>query len=786
MSKGKNVRNKLSKLTNSPKAEAFKKSRFSRTNLSIFAVIFAAIGGYLIYSSFAATYNLTVNGNTKFQTMDGFGVSINSDSWKNGELKPAIDMLVDQNGSQVYRVVMEMTDWESTNDDANANNYNWNYYDPIYSGATTFDTGQSGSNFANLWNTIDYLHQKGIPDNQIILSFMGIGPSWMGGDTVTSATEDEWAEMVTSAAYYGYSHGHTFKYFSPDNEEDWQFNEGIKMTATGYASAMNKVAMRLDALGLNNIRMVAAESVGTGSSYITPLTNYPNLMSKIDFFDAHNYSGDASNFAALAKNNGGKDAWMSEFSVFEHGLSFIQQGINGIMMWDAYDSVYNHAILNGLGSQPGNDAGNAPAMIAYNASTGVYTPRKSFYNFAQLYKYVPIGSVRIDAAKTGGSGTIMAFYNQATGRVTIVGQNTGSTADTVTTSLTNLPSISSLEFYQTTSTQNMQRGADIPLTNNTFTYTAAANSVYTLTTSTVTDTTAPTVSVTAPTTGATVTGSAVTLSANASDNVGVLGVQFKVDGSNVGSEDTTSPYAVTWNSNSVANGSHTITAVARDAAGNTTTSTAFTVTVSNTPDTTAPTVSITAPLDAANVSGSSVAISANAADTGGSGLVGVQFKVDGSNIGSEDASSPYSVNWDSNTVADGTHTLTAVARDGAGNTTTSASVNVSVKNAAPSGSLLLGNQTIQSSADNNSSGSAEGFSYTAVATGIAGSLSFYVDTGNAATALKVGVYSNNAGHPGTLLTSGTVTNPTAGSWNTVALSPAATITSGTVYWIRFL
>src|SRR5262249_9522795 len=103
------------------------------------------------------------------------------------------------------------------------------------------------------------------------------------------------------------------------------------------------------------------------------------------------------------------------------------------------------------------------------------------------------------------------------------------------------------------------------------------------------DTTAPTVSLTSPTAGATVSGT-ITVSANASDNVGVVGVQFKLDGANLGAEDTASPYSVSWNTVSATNGNHTLTAVARDAAGNTTTSSAITVTVNNPVDTTPPTV----------------------------------------------------------------------------------------------------------------------------------------------------------------------------------------------------
>src|SRR5947207_13656173 len=90
----------------------------------------------------------------------------------------------------------------------------------------------------------------------------------------------------------------------------------------------------------------------------------------------------------------------------------------------------------------------------------------------------------------------------------------------------------------------------------------------------------PTVAVTAPASGATVSGTSVPVNASASDNVGVAGVQFKLDGVNLGAE-TTGPYSLTWDTTAAANGPHTLTAVARDAAGNTTTSAPVTVTVNN-------------------------------------------------------------------------------------------------------------------------------------------------------------------------------------------------------------
>src|SRR5439155_21844410 len=79
------------------------------------------------------------------------------------------------------------------------------------------------------------------------------------------------------------------------------------------------------------------------------------------------------------------------------------------------------------------------------------------------------------------------------------------------------------------------------------------------------DTIQPTVSIASPLNGATVSA-AVTVTATASDNVGVAGVQFKLDGANLGAEDTAAPYSTPWNTTAAANGSHTLTAVARDAA----------------------------------------------------------------------------------------------------------------------------------------------------------------------------------------------------------------------------
>jgi hypothetical protein len=83
----------------------------------------------------------------------------------------------------------------------------------------------------------------------------------------------------------------------------------------------------------------------------------------------------------------------------------------------------------------------------------------------------------------------------------------------------------------------------------------------------VSDTVPPTVSITAPADGLKVSGT-LSISASAFDNVGLVGVQFKVDEVDLGPEDTTSPYSVDWDTTKSFLGVNTITAVARDASGN--------------------------------------------------------------------------------------------------------------------------------------------------------------------------------------------------------------------------
>jgi Subtilase family/Bacterial Ig domain/Fervidolysin N-terminal prodomain len=235
------------------------------------------------------------------------------------------------------------------------------------------------------------------------------------------------------------------------------------------------------------------------------------------------------------------------------------------------------------------------------------------------------------------------------------------------------------------------------------------------------DTTPPTASITSPSAGATVSGT-TTIDVAAADNVGVSKVQLYVDGTSLGM-DTSSPFSFAWDTTQASNGSHSLQAIAYDAAGNQGASAVVVVTVSNalptptpsstptrtaTPTTTAtltptptptatptltstptptptatatpapaaPSVEVMSPSSGSFVSGT-VRIQVSASDS--TPLTQVQAFVDGKLLNSSSCSSTAcsgSFSWNTKKAAKGTHSITASASAANGMTGSSAAVSV--------------------------------------------------------------------------------------------------------------
>jgi hypothetical protein len=199
-------------------------------------------------------------------------------------------------------------------------------------------------------------------------------------------------------------------------------------------------------------------------------------------------------------------------------------------------------------------------------------------------------------------------------------------------------------------------------------------------------TTPPTVAMISPTNGSDVSGTVkLQASAVAGGSNTITSVQFLLDGQPLGSAVTASPYTLNWVVGSTSLGNHTLSARVTDSAGNVATASPITVIVvsgggGGGPDTTPPTVSITNPTQNEPVSGT-IPLAANATDN--VAVASVQFFVDGQKVGGAVTSAPYAINWDSTTVASGTHVISAQATDTSGNVGSSQQVTVNVQNPTP-------------------------------------------------------------------------------------------------------
>ncbi|MBC6957626.1 MAG: hypothetical protein DWB44_15805, partial [Chloroflexi bacterium] len=153
----------------------------------------------------------------------------------------------------------------------------------------------------------------------------------------------------------------------------------------------------------------------------------------------------------------------------------------------------------------------------------------------------------------------------------------------------------------------------------------------------------------------------ITLTAVASDSIGVARVEFYIDGA-LKDTDYYAPYSVSLNSVTLPNGSHELVAKAYDAVGNVGTSNAFAFTTTN-PDTTPPQVTAQAAVD-----GGTVTLSATATDL--NGIERVEFYVDNVLKGT-DSTAPYAITLSTATLASGYHVLVAKAYDPSQNVGTS-------------------------------------------------------------------------------------------------------------------
>lgn len=380
------------------------------------------------------------------------------------------------------------------------------------------------------------------------------------------------------------------------------------------------------------------------------------------------------------------------------------------------------ALCASFGWDPNTESGIAGYRLYYGSSSGNYTQSVDVGNVTQANvtgltggsTYYAAVAAYNSAAQEGAKSSEVSFTAAVTTPPVSSVPTVSLTSPTSSASFTapatiNLAatasetggSIGYVEFYNgstrvVTVTSSPYTFALSSVAAGTYTFTAraydtlgvsATSSPVTVTVKTATTTNqAPTVSLTSPTNGSNFTAPAnVTLTAAASDSDGTVSKVEFYNGTTLVATATSSPYTVTFTGITV--GNYTVTAVAYDNSGASTTSAPVAVTVTTAPVNQAPTVSLTSPTGGASfTSPANITLTASASDSDGT-VSKVEF-YNGTTLIATDTASPYTATFAGAPV--GSYTLTAVAYDNSGASTTSAPVTVSVAaavNKAPTVSL---------------------------------------------------------------------------------------------------
>jgi len=456
------------------------------------------------------TTHIRIDAGTRYQTVDGFGVNINAAWWLDGDYRDAgvtekaIDMLIDSLGATLFRVVIEEMDWEVVNDDNDPGNFNKDYYNRIF----------SNTRFKGIWNTLHYLNERGVTD-KLIISFMGGPPasapltapdpvkSWMGNInfSISESSEDEFVESIAALLLYARNTEKiNFTLVSPMNETDIISStkgpdhpngivEGPDMPdAVQFVRVTRKLAEKLDRMGMRDIRFIAPDAAGDKlfNACFDEMIKDPYLMGKLASWGVHQYGKDAGNYLQKIRSNKNpvKTYWVTETAGIKNLLGQLDDSASAHIFWDGFDCVYQHARRNGYGSNPPNDwvfweGEQGKPLLAFNPTNQSWTPRKQFYEFSQLFKFVRPGAIRVGTFSNNADLPVYAYLNP-NGQLVIFGRNNGPGALTVNGNLPGVPAILRLNLYSTNTATNLQR-KEIIVSENSWQALIPAETVFTIT-----------------------------------------------------------------------------------------------------------------------------------------------------------------------------------------------------------------------------------------------------------------------------------------------------------------
>jgi O-glycosyl hydrolase len=363
---------------------------------------------------------INIDRETAFQTIDGFGVNINSKYWNNGALIPAMELLVDDLGATIYRLdAYGKSNWVDPN----------NQYDSSILNQTTYDRVYAGIDFQNAALMCRYLNEKGI---EPFITLSGIVPKWMcADDGKTLKDYTSFAEMAISYLRWLKEKAHVkYSLVSPLNETDIGPPEGPFVSPEEFPKVLSALEDALERSGLKEIRFTLADQALPDLSYVKAFHYMDGRLAKrIARIGIHAYGRptDIPSFVDNIKNSSFSSAhlWMTEYGdldqsgenewyfsrvIFKRLLWMLDGGVNAALNWDAFDNYHDH-----------DESWTIYGII--RAGLRRFTPKKRFYACKQIYRLIRPGAVRIKAESSSKEVTALAFMDKQAGKVIISGIN---------------------------------------------------------------------------------------------------------------------------------------------------------------------------------------------------------------------------------------------------------------------------------------------------------------------------------------------------------------------------
>jgi len=377
---------------------------------------------------------------------------------------------------------------------------------------------------------------------------------WMGLAYVGSPYQ-AWSNGYNSGQVYTHELGHNFGLYHAGSVSCLQAGCAVTEYGDPYNTMGNKAMMHYDATQKARLGWIASSAVAThtggtanytlypveasgGATYAVKIAAAANRTYWIEYrqplgFDAASTGGVQFRVASPFASSAGSD----DTEIFNTGAGFA-----GLPLGSTYtDSTYGISVTVMAAGPSGatvqvssSSASQASTSTALTTSINPATVGSSVSFTAKVTGNAPTGTVKFTAngaalctATLASGAANCASSSLAAGTNSVVASYSGDVSNAASTSPVLQQTVGSV----------------------------------------TTDTTPPTVTITSPANGATIAGSSVTISVTATDDVAVAGITLRIDGSVVATTNTAS-LTYSWNTGQILNGSHTISAVAKDAAGN--------------------------------------------------------------------------------------------------------------------------------------------------------------------------------------------------------------------------